>query len=204
MMVTMVGLCGGTCSGKSTLSRRLPEILGEIETAELSFDSYYRPLGHLPISERQRVNFDHPDSLDVDLFCGHLSRLKGGEAVEEPRYSFERHDRLEQTRRVEPAELIIVDGILLLADPQVRDQLDYIVFVDVPEDVRLYRRLARDQAERGRSEESVRRQFAETVAPMHDAFVQPGKDHADLVLDGTRPAEELVLQLADALLSRLR
>ena len=116
----------------------------------------------------------------------------------------ETHDRLGQTQCVEPAELVLVDGILLLADARVRDQLDYIVFVDVPEDVRLQRRLARDQAERGRSEESVRRQFAETVVPMHDAFVQPCKEHADLVLDGTRPPEELVLQLAGALLSRLR
>ena len=204
MMVTMVGLCGGTCSGKSTLSRRLLDTLSDIETAELSFDSYYRPLGHLPLSERQGVNFDHPDSLDLELFRSHLACLKRGEAVEEPLYSFECHDRLEQTRRVEPAKLILVDGILLLADADVRAQLDYIVFVDVPADIRLGRRLARDQAERGRSEDSVRRQFAETVAPMHDAFVQPGKAHADLVLDGTRPPEELVLELRNALLSRLR
>jgi uridine kinase len=199
----VLGLCGGTCSGKSTLSKRVLQILGGLDTAEICFDSFYRPLDHLPISERKKVNFDHPDSLDLDLFVEQLAGLGAGQGVAQPLYDFERHTRGASTRWIEPAPFVMADGILLLSFQRIRALLDFTVFLDVPEEMRLARRVARDQVERGRSEESIRDQFAATVAPMHRLFVQPSREHADLVLDGARPVEELAQTLASQIRERL-
>jgi uridine kinase len=203
MKSLLLGLCGGTCSGKSTLSRRVLALLSPLQTTEISFDSYYRPLDHLGMRERRAVNFDHPDSLDVELFTEHLRSLQSGEDVHQPSYDFERHTRAAESIVLRPATLVLVDGILLLSFPQIRSLLDFSVFLDVPEHQRLERRVARDQKERGRSEASIREQFEATVAPMHRLFVQPSSEHADLILDGRRPVEELAQKLALEIRQRL-
>lgn len=199
----VLGLCGGTCSGKSTLSKRVLQILDGLDAAEICFDSYYRPLDHLPSSDRKKVNFDHPDSLDVALFVEQLGGLSSGRGVAQPLYDFERHTRGATTRWIAPAPFVVADGILLLSFPKVRQILDFTVFLDVPEANRLSRRVARDQVERGRTEESIRAQFEATVAPMHRLFVQPSREHADLVLDGARPVEELAQALARQIRERI-
>jgi len=181
MQTFVLGVCGGSCSGKTTLVRHLVDLVRP-RPSVLSFDAYYRPLDHLSYEERCRQNFDHPESLDHELFLTHLADLKAGRNVREPVYDFARHTRAEDMRDVEAAPILVVDGILLGAFPAVLDQLDCLVFLDVPESVRLERRLARDTRERGRSEESVRAQFEQSVAPMHREFVQPAAGRADRVL----------------------
>jgi uridine kinase len=197
---TLVGIAGGSCSGKTTFARHLAELLTDVGVRSISFDSYYRPLGHLPLAERHAVNFDHPDSLDGDLLVENLRALRRSEAVDEPVYDFATHARLPETHRVTPAPVVLVDGILLLAFDRLVEVLDYSVFIDAPEDVRLARRIARDTVERGRTGASVRQQFAATVAPMHDRFVQPSADRAALRIGWGRD----LVQEATALADRLR
>ncbi len=181
MRTLLVGVAGGSCSGQSNLAALVVEELRPDGVARVSFDSYYRPLDHLTPVERDRVNFDHPDSLDEQLFVEHLLALRSGEGVQQPVYDFATHSRRSRTVRIESARVVVVDGILILASEAVRSLLDYTVFLDVPQHLRLERRIVRDISERGRTEQSVRRQFAESVAPMHEEFVQPGADHADLL-----------------------
>jgi len=180
---TVVGVVGGSQAGKTTLVNGLVGSLPDGATV-LSFDEYYHDLVHLTPDERALVNYDHPDSLDVDLLVSHLDGLLAGRPAEVPVYDFTTHTRTGTTRRVDPRPVIVVDGILVLAFPVIRERLDVSVFVEAPAEVRLARRLDRDVRERGRTPESVRTQFAATVAPMHDAFVSPCRDLADLTLDG--------------------
>ena len=179
----MIGVVGGSGAGKTTLVWGLADRLGA-DVSVLWFDEYYHDLVHLTPDERALVNYDHPDSLDVDLLVSHLDGLLAGRPAEVPVYDFTTHTRTGTTRRVEPRPVIVVDGILVLAFPVIRERLDVSVFVEAPAEVRLARRLDRDVRERGRTPESVRTQFAATVAPMHDAFVSPCRDLADLTLDG--------------------
>ena len=183
MQSTVVGVVGGSGAGKTTLVRGLVDRLGS-DASVLWFDEYYHDLVHLSPADRAVVNFDHPDSLDVDLLVAHLGDLLAGRSAEVPVYDFSTHTRSGRTRRVEPGPVVVVDGILVLAFPAIRRCLDVSVFVDAPAEVRLSRRLDRDVRERGRTPESVRAQFAATVAPMHEAFVSPCSEFADLVLDG--------------------
>ena len=195
------GICGGSGAGKTTLTRRLLERLDERDASVLAFDAYYLDLSHLPFDERRRGNFDHPDSLDSELFLQHLDALRHGIDVDVPIYDFSTHTHTGRFQRVEAAPLLLVEGILLLAFEDTAARLDYSIFMDVPEEVRLQRRIHRDMTERGRPEDHVRRQFAATVAPMHDAFVQPSRHRADRIVAGAGAdelAEELMTMLAPA------
>lgn len=193
-----VAICGGTGSGKTTLARALSDALGE-RCAVLDHDSYYRDLSHLPPKERAAVNFDHPDSLENGLLVEHLSDLRAGRTIEKPRYCFSTHSRLPEHDRVAPRPVVLVEGILLLALPELRSAFDLRVFVDVDDDVRALRRLRRDIDERGRTVESVVAQWLATVRPMHRRYVAPAMRAADLVVSGEEPIE----QAAQRVLARL-
>ena len=201
--IFLLGVAGGSCSGKTTVARRIADKLGGATALHIRFDSYYRPLNHLPMEERHRCNFDHPDSLEHELFAEHLRTLRGGRGIELPRYDFATHAREARSDPAGPAPVVIADGILLLAFAELRDQLDLTVFLDVPEEVRLQRRIARDQVERGRSEQSVRRQFAESVAPMHTLFVQPGARVADRVIGHPYSIDGVATELAEVVRTHL-
>jgi uridine kinase len=178
----LIGIAGGTGSGKTSVARRIYESLHVESAAFLDYDAYYQELGHLSLEARERINFDHPDSLDVELFVQHLQRLIAGQAIEKPVYDFTRHTRAPETVRVEPRDVVLVDGILLFADPTLRELFDLKIFVDTEADVRFIRRLKRDLEERGRSLDSVIDQYLKTVRPMHFEFVEPTKRYADVIL----------------------
>ena len=181
-MSVVIGIAGGSGSGKTTVQRRVMERFGTRRIALLDHDAYYRDLSHLEPEQRARFHFDHPDALETDLMVAHLDRLIAGEAIEKPTYSFETHNRLDETERVEPRPVILIDGILVLAEPALRDRMDVKLFVDAAADVRLMRRLERDIHERHRSVESVLSQYRRTVRPMHLEFVEPSKRHADVII----------------------
>ena len=178
----LIGIAGGTGSGKTTVARRIYQSLHLDSAAFIDYDSYYKELGYLSIEERQRINFDHPDSLDTPLLVHHLERLIAGEAIEKPVYDFTRHTRADETVPVQPRDVVLVDGILLFADATLREMFDLKIFVDTEADVRFIRRLRRDLEERGRSLESVIEQYLKTVRPMHFEFVEPTKRYADIIL----------------------
>ncbi|QDG53548.1 uridine kinase [Persicimonas caeni] len=177
----IVGIAGGTGSGKTTLARRIQEGVGDNSTL-LQHDWYYHDQSNVPMEERAKVNFDHPESLDNDLLVTHLTKLKAGEAVEVPQYDFTRHTRLEETVRVEPTPVVVVEGILLFAVPELRERFDIKLYVDTDSDIRAFRRIRRDIRERGRDFESIRAQYYKTVRPMHLEFVEPSKRWADLII----------------------
>lgn len=174
-----VGIAGGTGSGKTTLAERIHQAFPG--SVLISQDSYYKDLSYLPFEERKKTNFDHPNSLEFSLLRKHLLDLKNGQAIERPTYNFHLHARESGTVRIEPAQIILVEGILLLATPEVRDLFDIKIFVDTDDDVRLLRRIERDMKERSRDFNSVKEQYLLTVKPMHDAFVEPSKKYADVV-----------------------
>jgi uridine kinase len=178
----IIGICGGTGSGKTTVANRILESVSASEVVFIQQDSYYRNLKDLPLDYRQVVNFDHPDALDNDLLVNHVRRLRAGEPIELPLYDFKTHTRLVETRAVDPKAIVIVEGILIFADPRLLEQMDIKVFVDTPDDIRFIRRLRRDVAERGRTVESVIEQYLATVRPMHMQFVEPSKRHADVII----------------------
>jgi uridine kinase len=178
----IIGIAGGTGSGKTTVARRIYDSLHLDSAVFLDHDSYYRELDHLPMEERRRVNFDHPDSLDNDLLIAHLERLLAREPIDKPVYDFGAHTRAPQTARIEPRDVILVEGILLFAEPRLRDLFDLKIFVDTEADVRFIRRLRRDLEMRGRNVESVIEQYLGTVRPMHFEFVEPTKRYADVII----------------------
>ncbi len=179
---TTLAIAGGSGSGKTSLTRALVGLLGPTECAVLDHDSYYRDLAHLPPAVRAEANFDHPESLESELLAHHLDDLRRGRAVERPCYDFATHTRTQVTRRIEPRPVIVCEGILLLAVPELHHAFDLRVYVDTPADVRALRRVQRDIVERGRTVESVVHQYMETVRPMHERFVEPARGSADLVL----------------------
>lgn len=181
-MSLIIGISGGTGSGKTTVANRILETVKASEVVFIQQDSYYRNLKDLPLDFRQVANFDHPDALDNDLLVNHIRKLTAGEAIELPIYDFKTHTRLTETRAVEPKRIVIVEGILIFADPRLLEQLDIKVFVDTPDDIRFIRRLRRDIAERGRTIESVIEQYIVTVRPMHMQFVEPSKRYADVII----------------------
>ena len=182
MKPLIIGIAGGSGSGKSTVARRVAESLGAASVAALDMDAYYRNFAHLPAEERRRVNWDHPDAFDHELLAEHLRQLVSGQAVEKPVYDFVSHTRSELTLRVNPADVIMIDGILLFVDPAVRELCDVKVFVDADADVRLIRRLRRDMRVRGRSLDEILEQYVTTVQPMHLQFVEPSKRYADIIV----------------------
>jgi uridine kinase len=179
----IIGIAGGTGSGKSTVARRVAEELRVTQSlAFIDMDAYYRDFSSLTFDERRHVNWDHPDAIDVDFLVEQLSELAAGRAVEKPIYDFVTHRRRPEAERVEPADVVVVDGILLFADARVRELCDVKVFVDADADVRLIRRIRRDMAARGRPLEEILTQYLSTVRPMHLQFVEPSKRYADVIV----------------------
>lgn len=201
----VIGIAGGSGSGKTTVLRRLVEGVGPARIAVLDHDAYYRPLNHLPVAERVAFNFDHPDALETELMVRHLDALLAGFAIEKPVYDFTSHTRREETARTEPRPVVIVEGILVLAEPELVARMDIKIFVDAAPDIRLIRRLRRDLEERGRSVTSVLDQYERTVRPMHVEFVEPSKRRADVIIPRgghNEVAIEMVLARVEALLRR--
>lgn len=178
----IIGVAGGTGSGKTTVAQEILQRVGPDRIAYIQHDSYYRDQSHLPFHERARVNYDHPDALESELLVEHLKALRAGRPVEVPIYDFTTHTRRPETRRVEPRRVILVEGILIFADRALREMMDVKIFVDTDADIRFIRRLQRDLRERGRSMGSVIEQYLSTVRPMHLEFVEPSKRYADIIL----------------------
>ena len=196
MTVLLVGVAGGSGSGKTTVARSIVESLPTEHVTAIEHDAYYRDLRHLPYEERARINFDHPDSLDNDLFCAHLDELRAGRGVDRPQYDFATHLRDPRSVRLEPSPIVVVEGILVLALPAIRERLDVKLFVDTDPDIRLMRRVRRDIEQRGRTFAQIRQQYYESVRPMHLAFVEPSKRFADVIIpEGgqNRVARDMIL-----------
>jgi uridine kinase len=195
-----LGIAGGSGSGKSTIAAAILEALPRGSGVLLEQDHYYRSQSHLSLPERETVNYDHPDSLEFDLLLEHLGELAAGRAVTRPSYDFAHHDRAPVGERIEPARVIIVEGILVLTEERLRQRLDVKLFVDTDADIRLMRRIRRDLEHRGRTFMQVRKQYYETVRPMHIAFVEPSKRFADIII----PEGGQNLVALDLILSHLR
>jgi uridine kinase len=178
----IIGISGGTGSGKTTVANRILESVSANEVVFIQQDLYYRNLKDMPLDYRNAANFDHPDALDNDLLINHLKKLRAGEPVELPIYDFRTHTRLPATTRIESKPIVILEGILIFAEPRLREQMDIKVFVDTPDDIRFIRRLRRDLAERGRTLDSVIEQYIATVRPMHIQFIEPSKRYADVII----------------------
>ena len=184
----IIGICGGTGSGKTTIARKIVEAVGAENVILVEQDSYYRNLSDMPLDARRQTNFDHPDSIDSEMLVNHLKRLKGGLPIEMPVYDFKTHTRSPQTEHIDPKPVVIVEGILIFSESRILDWLDVRVFVDTPDDIRFIRRLQRDISQRGRTVESVIAQYFATVRPMHYEFVESSKRHADLIIpEGGNP-----------------
>jgi uridine kinase len=177
----VIGVVGGSGSGKTTVARSIYDMPG-MDAAFLDQDAYYRDLSYLPLDERKRVNFDHPDAFDTELLVAHLDALARGEAIEKPTYDYAAYTRAARTERIESRDVVLADGILLFADARLRHLIDIKIYVDVAEDVRFIRRLQRDTQARGRSMDEVIRQYLATVRPMHLEFVEPSKRYADIII----------------------
>jgi uridine kinase len=182
MQCVTIGVAGGTGSGKTTIANRILERVGAEHITYIPHDAYYKELGHLPKEERARINFDHPDSLETSLLIEHLELLRQGLPAEMPVYDFTNHARTAKTIHIVPAPIILVEGILIFVEPELRSQLDVKLFVDTDADLRFIRRLQRDIDERGRTVDSVIQQYLKTVRPMHLEFVEPSKRYADVII----------------------
>jgi len=178
----ILGISGGTGSGKTTVAQKIIASIGDANVVYLQQDSYYRNLGDMPLDERHRVNFDHPDAFDHELMLNHLKALRDGESIERPIYDYVAHARKSETIRVSPLPVIMVEGILIFFDARIRQLMDLKIFVDCDADIRFARRLARDLRERGRSVGSVIEQYMTTVRPMHLQFIAPCMRYADIIL----------------------
>ena len=201
----VLGVAGGTGSGKTTVARAILDAVGEERIALIEQDSYYRDVDWRSETELLQHNFDHPSAIDDELLISHLAALKAGHPVEVPIYDFVRHRRTARTKRVEPQPVILLEGILIFVEPGLRELLDFKIYVDTDADLRLIRRLGRDMAERGRTVQDVLRQYLQTVRPMHLEFVEPSKRWADIIIpEGgeNRVALEMVIAHVQQLLGR--
>jgi uridine kinase len=182
MESVVIGVAGGTGSGKTTVAREILRRAGTDQISLIQHDAYYKDLSGLPPAQRDMQNFDHPDALDNALLIAHLQELKAGRPIHIPVYDFTTHARTNETRRIEPRRVILVEGILIFADEELRRLMDVKIYVDTDGDIRFIRRLQRDIADRGRTMESVIRQYLATVRPMHQEFVEPSKRYADVII----------------------
>lgn len=201
----ILGVAGGTGSGKTTVSRIIRERVGHDRIAYLQHDSYYKDASHLPFEERVRINYDHPDSYETSLVIEHLKQLQAGLPVALPCYDFTTYSRLPNTQLVDPRPVIVVEGILIFAEPELRSLFDVKIFVDTEGDIRFIRRLMRDLEERERSVESVIEQWLTTVKPMHEEFVAPSKRYADVIIPRggkNRVALDMVVTRIESLLNQ--
>ncbi|MBO5086200.1 MAG: uridine kinase [Paludibacteraceae bacterium] len=178
----VIGIAGGTGSGKTTVVRKIVESLPAGEVVVLPQDSYYKDSSHVPVEERQFINFDHPDAFEWSLLSEHLAMLKEGKAIEQPTYSYLTCTRQPETIHIEPREVVIVEGILALCDDKLREQMDLKIFVDADSDERLIRVISRDIVERGRTAEAVMERYTRILKPMHQQFIEPTKRYADLII----------------------
>jgi uridine kinase len=182
MKPLIIGVAGGTGSGKSTVARNVAQALDTESVAFIDMDAYYLNFAHLPLPERRKINWDHPETFDWELLVGQLGRLSAGESIEKPVYDFVSHTRSDRTVIIPPARVVVVDGILLFSDSRVRDLCDVKVFVDADPDIRLIRRIRRDMSKRGRPLDEILDQYVTTVQPMHLQFVEPTKRYADVIV----------------------
>ncbi len=199
----VIGVAGGTGSGKTTVSRAIQDAVGRERIAYLQHDNYYNDHSHLPPEERGKLNYDHPDSLDTQFMVEQLQQLRNNQAIAMPMYNFATHSRLADTQRVEPAKIILVEGILIFAERSLRKLMDMRIFVDTDADLRFIRRLKRDMDERGRSLDSIVNQYLATVRPMHMEFVEPSKRYADIIVPAgghNRVAMEMIVSRIHTLL----
>src|ERR1041385_3627835 len=178
----IIGIAGGSGSGKSTVARNVAELLTTSSVAFIDMDAYYKNFPQLTLDERRKLNWDHPDAFDYDLLCEHLTSLSRRKAIDKPEYDFVTHLRRRETTRIEPADVVVIDGILLFVDDRVRELCDVKVFVDADADIRLIRRLQRDTRDRGRPLHEIIDQYLSTVQPMHLEFVEPSKRYADVIV----------------------
>lgn len=196
----IIGIAGGTGSGKTTIANVILSRVGTEHIAYIPHDAYYKDLKDLPVAQRDMINFDHPDSLDTHLLIKHLQKLKVWESIELPVYDFKTHTRTTRSITVQAQSVIIVEGILVFSEPELRDQFDVKIFVDTDPDIRFIRRLQRDISERGRTTDSVIQQYQTTVRPMHLEFVEPSKRYADVII----PEGGLNTVAMDMVVARLR
>ena len=182
MKPLIIGLAGGSGSGKSTVTRRLAEQFGAMSAAFIDMDAYYNNYAHLPMEERRQINWDHPDAFDWNLLVAQLRQFAAGQPIEKPVYDFVQHVRTGRTVTIAPADVGVIDGMLLFTDERTRELCDVKVFVDAEADIRLIRRIRRDISKRGRPLEEILQQYVTTVQPMHVQFVEPSKRHADIIM----------------------
>lgn len=190
----LIGIAGGTASGKTTFAKRLKEAAPNRRAIILALDSYYHPLDHIPAAERALINYDHPSSIDSDLLHSHLRQLKQGKSIEAPIYDFARHTRASGKVLIEPSPIFIIEGILALHYQPLRNEFDLKIFVEVHDEVRFRRRVSRDTNERGRTEQSVKQQWDRSVLPMHVQYCEPSKHFADMLISDTN-FDEMVLEV---------
>ncbi|WP_010178768.1 uridine kinase [Aquimarina agarilytica] len=199
----IIGITGGTASGKTTFVTKLLAQCDPHRITMISQDDYYKPLTGLSLQEKNNINFDHPNSIDFDLLEKHILSLKKGELINKPNYSFETHDRLEKVTTISPKPILILEGILVLSVPKIKALCNYTIFVDASEKTRQERRLKRDIAERGRDKETILEQFKTNIHPMHRKFIEPLKNEVNLVIDGTKNFNEPINSLVNLIETKI-
>ena len=199
----VIGVCGGSGSGKTTFCKQLVKYLGHDNVLHISQDAYYKDLSHLPFEQRAEVNFDHPDIIEFPLLAAHLDDLMLGKDVNLPLYDFAKHSRLLGNQYASPKPIVVLEGVLLFSDSDIEKRINHKVFIDASEKVRFERRLKRDVRERGRTPESVYKQFNHSVSPMHNIYVEPGKTKADQVVSGEQSFDTVIVDLSLKILKEL-